>query len=229
MGKTSRKSQPLSPSKGMVFCIVPSDKTSVDNYLFGIRDAALAAGFKCYRKDEKVFTTDIVKDIKKKIQAADVVVADLTGSNPNVYYEVGYAHALGKDVVLIAQSEKDLKFDLQNMRSIIYGGSILTLRAKLKETLLELGNQKRSPEIAPELAGDENYRAYLAHKKQLEKNHMNQYVAFVDRKPVAFSDEMSELHKRLDEAHGGKTAFIKKITSTERVIAFRRPKRVKRP
>jgi len=156
-------------------------------------------------------------------------VADLTGRNPNVYYEVGVAHAFGKDVILISQSDEDLPFDLQNMRIIIYHkGSINILRDKLEKTLLKLDRQKKSRNVASELINDENYKAYLACKKQLEKDHMDQYVAFVDRKPVAYDDEADPLLKWLDENYGRKTAFVKKITETERRISFRRPKRVKK-
>lgn len=50
---------------GDVFCSMPFDKKALDVYLFGIKDAAQAAGFICRRNDEKTFTTDIVEEIKK--------------------------------------------------------------------------------------------------------------------------------------------------------------------
>jgi len=48
------------------------------------------------------------------------MVADLTGRNPNVFYEIGLAHALGKDVIIITQTMNDVPFDLKALRCIVY-------------------------------------------------------------------------------------------------------------
>ncbi len=55
------------------------------------------------------------------IQKAGMVVADLTDGNPNVFYEVGLAHALQKTVVLVARSGQKQPFDLKSMDCIHYG------------------------------------------------------------------------------------------------------------
>jgi hypothetical protein len=52
-----------------------------------------------------------------------VVVAELTGRNPNVLYEVGMAHCLGKPVVLLCQTQGDIPFDLSTRRVVIYDAS----------------------------------------------------------------------------------------------------------
>ena len=62
----------------------------------------------------------ITRDIWEKINRARFLIADLTGQNPNVFYEVGLAHALGKDVVLLTQTMTDVPFDLKAMRCIVY-------------------------------------------------------------------------------------------------------------
>jgi nucleoside 2-deoxyribosyltransferase len=59
-------------------------------------------------------------DILKSIGAADVVLADLTRKNANVFYEVGICHALGKPVLLLAQSIEDVPFDLRHRRVLLY-------------------------------------------------------------------------------------------------------------
>jgi hypothetical protein len=48
------------------------------------------------------------------------VICDLTGKNANVFYEAGIAHALGQDVILIAQHETDIPFDLRHIRYVKY-------------------------------------------------------------------------------------------------------------
>jgi hypothetical protein len=62
----------------------------------------------------------VTEDIWRGIVEARIVLADVTGWNPNVFYELGIAHTLGKDVVLITQPSARLPFDTQGFRHIIY-------------------------------------------------------------------------------------------------------------
>ena len=76
---------------------------------------------------------------RQQIRDAHIVVADMTGQNANVYYEVGYAHGIDKKrVVLLAKSAEDLPADLRNLNHIIYDGRIRTLRDRLSERLRAL-------------------------------------------------------------------------------------------
>jgi nucleoside 2-deoxyribosyltransferase len=52
--------------------------------------------------------------------SASLTVADCTGRNPNVFYEIGLAHALGKPVILITQNSEDIPFDVTHIRYIQY-------------------------------------------------------------------------------------------------------------
>jgi hypothetical protein len=62
----------------------------------------------------------IIDDILSLIWRARVVIADLSGKNPNVFYEAGIAHTLGRDVILAAQSMDDVPFDLRPLRTVTY-------------------------------------------------------------------------------------------------------------
>ena len=66
----------------------------------------------------------IVADIARQIVEADVVIADITPANPNVYYEVGYAHALSKPTILIAEKPTELPFDVSPFRTLFYENTI---------------------------------------------------------------------------------------------------------
>ena len=121
-----------------VFCAMPFSGKFYDRYLFGIKAAAEVVGLECIRVDEMIFTSDVIEEIHDSIQKADIVVAELTEKNPNVYYEVGYARAKGKPVVFLAESAENQVFDLRNMRHIFYEGKIHVLLPKLEETLREL-------------------------------------------------------------------------------------------
>jgi CheY-like chemotaxis protein len=119
--------------KGNVFCIMPFDDELYDTYLFGIKETLNNIGYHCFRIDEQIFNDAIIEKIKESIKTSDYIIADLTNSNPNVFYEVGFAHAIGRNVILIANSTLDLKFDLQHIRTIIYDGKINKLREELEK------------------------------------------------------------------------------------------------
>ncbi|NOX23396.1 MAG: hypothetical protein GXP36_09940 [Actinobacteria bacterium] len=72
------------------------------------------------RADDFFTTHDIMKDIWDGICNAKVVIADCTDRNPNVFYEIGIAHTVGKPVVLITQDSNDVPFDLRHVRYIQY-------------------------------------------------------------------------------------------------------------
>lgn len=84
-----------------------------------IRAAVEGAGYKCLRGDE-VHGRVVLQDIWAKLHESAIVVADLTGENPNVFYELGIAHTIGRDVVPIVQAGQSLPFDQTPFRTIFY-------------------------------------------------------------------------------------------------------------
>jgi hypothetical protein len=130
--------------KPFVFVLMPFEPGFRDIYEFGIKGAAADVGAYAERLDEQIFTEGILERIFNQINKADVVVADMTGRNPNVFYEVGYAHALGKIVLLLTQSADDIPFDLKHHQHIVYEGSIETLRVVLAQRLKWAINEARS-------------------------------------------------------------------------------------
>lgn len=117
--------------KPFVFVLMPFDPSFGDIYKFGIKGAAQDAGAYAERIDEQIFTEGILDRVFNQINKADVVVADMTGRNANVFYEVGYAHALGKIVLLLTQNADDIPFDLKHHQHTVYGGKIEILRKEL--------------------------------------------------------------------------------------------------
>ena len=69
---------------------------------------------------DDLFGQDIMEDIWSGILSARLVIADITNRNPNVFYELGIAHCLGKEVILLTQNKDDIPFDLNRYRHIIY-------------------------------------------------------------------------------------------------------------
>ena len=99
---------------------MPFDESFVAVFDSLICPAFRSAGFHVYRADDIASQQSILRDIVTAIATAAVVVADLTDSNPNVYYELGLAHALQKPVVLITQDLGGVPFDLRSYRVIEY-------------------------------------------------------------------------------------------------------------
>ncbi|MGH1417642.1 MAG: nucleoside 2-deoxyribosyltransferase [Hyphomicrobiaceae bacterium] len=121
--------------KPFAFVLMPFDKNFDDIYNLGIKAVALDLGIIAERVDEQNFSERILERIYRQIHAADIVIADMTGKNSNVFYEVGYAHALDKKCTLLTQKTDDIPFDLKHHRHLIYDGSIQKLKEQLKPEL----------------------------------------------------------------------------------------------
>jgi hypothetical protein len=107
-----------------------------------IQLAAQNAGLRCRRTDDIWENPAIIQDVVSLIDRSRVVVCDCTGRNPNVFYEVGIAHTLGREVILVTQSEHDIPFDLRHLRYVRYlnnaeGRAALTedLQARMRTIL----------------------------------------------------------------------------------------------
>jgi hypothetical protein len=114
---------------------MPFEASFDDVYMLGIKPAAEDAGAYCERIDEQIFAESILARLYNQIAKADLIVADMTGRNPNVFYEVGYAHALGKTVILLTKNADDIPFDLKHYPHIIYHGSIAGLKENLQKRI----------------------------------------------------------------------------------------------
>jgi hypothetical protein len=117
--------------KPFVFVLMPFKDEFNDVYELGIKPACRAAGAYCERVDEQIFEGSIVERIYNQVAKADIVVSDMTGKNPNVFYETGYAHALGKRTILLTQKVEDIPFDLKHSPHVDYGKGTAVLKREL--------------------------------------------------------------------------------------------------
>jgi hypothetical protein len=131
MATTAPKKSPKAPAKRatqvkpnasqeICFVIMPFGGWLDDYYTSIYRVAIEEAGLIPHRADDLFRPSTIVNDIWAYTKKAKVLLADLTGKNPNVFYELGLAHALGKPVILVAESMEDIPFDLRALRIILY-------------------------------------------------------------------------------------------------------------
>jgi nucleoside 2-deoxyribosyltransferase len=117
------------------FVLMPFHSDFTDIYRMGIKEPANALGIRAERVDEQIFSEGILDRIYRQIDVADVVVADMSEQNANVFYEVGYAHGREKLCILLTKDAEDIPFDLKHHRHIVYGGSISKLRDSIAEEL----------------------------------------------------------------------------------------------
>jgi hypothetical protein len=112
---------PEPPSvKSDIFVIMPFLKDLKPVYDDHIRPAAQSMNLTVARGDDFFSAQSVMADIWNAMNACRLVIADCTGRNPNVFYEMGMAHTLGKPVILISQTREDIPFDIQHIRYLIY-------------------------------------------------------------------------------------------------------------
>lgn len=117
------------------FVIMPFKNEFNDIYQLGIKETSQKCGVKAERLDEQLFNEGMLDRIYKQIETADFIIADLSERNPNVFYELGFAHSKDKICILLTKSSTDIPFDLKHKRHIVYGDSISHLKKELEKNI----------------------------------------------------------------------------------------------
>ena len=105
--------------RDLVAVMMPFD-IALNSVCGTIQNACTAVGYRALRADNIWENSTIIQDIFSLIYRSSIVIVDFTGKNPNVMYETGIAHTLGKLVVPIAQSIEDVPFDMRHHRVLTY-------------------------------------------------------------------------------------------------------------
>jgi len=128
----SNKIQKTSNKENYCFIVSPIGNKGTDKYKhfkdvydYIIKPAINNSGysFEVVRADDIERPGSFIKDILENLLNSFVIIADLSGQNPNVFYELGVRHALSPRTILIAQSIDDIPSDLREYRTIIYDDS----------------------------------------------------------------------------------------------------------
>jgi hypothetical protein len=124
----------------LMSAMMPFDM-KLDRVYETLKQAGEAVGFRCRRADDIWENASIIQDVVSIIDRSKVVICDCSGRNPNVFYEIGVAHTLGREVILITQSESDIPFDLRHLRFLQYLNNtegLSKLRAQLQAKLADI-------------------------------------------------------------------------------------------
>lgn len=125
----------LSADKPQIFLVMQFAGPYDDLYQEVVRPVCEELGFEALRGDDIFRPGVILQDIIQSIVSSDIVIAEITPVNANVFYELGYAHALNKPTILLAnRNTEKLPFDISGYRVIFYDDSIRGKR-DIEETL----------------------------------------------------------------------------------------------
>jgi len=121
----------------LISVMMPFDK-SFDDVYSSIKKINPCLGFEIRRADDIWKNDVIMNDVVSLICRARIIICDCTDRNPNVFYETGIAHSIGKNVILITQSRNDIPFDLNHLRYIPYlnnNEGLIDLRMELEKRI----------------------------------------------------------------------------------------------
>lgn len=127
------------PNPQLCFVIMPFTDELTQIYERIIKPTVEAHNLACMRADDIRTNQAIMHNIWKSVCEARMIIADLTLGNANVFYELGIAHTVGKETILISQREERRRpFDVLHLRTIIYEDTALGgdhLRRELSATI----------------------------------------------------------------------------------------------
>lgn len=140
-GQASRAEQTIDTS--LVTAMMPF-RPDFDNVRETMRRACANTGRTLKAADDIWESSVLIQDVISLISRSCMIIVDFTGKNPNVFYETGVAHALGKEVIPITQSIDDVPFDLKHHRVFRYDNNAnghIELQKKLEERMKTITQQ----------------------------------------------------------------------------------------
>lgn len=187
--------------KPFVFVLMPFGPEFDDVYQLGIKAACREAGTYCERLDEQIFHENMLERIYNQISKADIIVADMSGKNPNVFYEVGYAHALNKIVLILTNNADDIPFDLKHYPHLVYD-KISFMKNELTHKLNYF--KKMKDKNIKKL--NENYIEYYVNQCQLVPNML--LKASIERSDIPGGASHERLLSFTISLHNSSTSSI---------------------
>jgi hypothetical protein len=124
-----------------LFVLMPFTSSLKPVYDYLLKKVAKTLNLSIARADDFFSERSIMHEVWSAINQASIIIADCSGKNPNVFYEIGIAHAIGKPVILITQNQNDVPFDLRHIRYIQYDytkSGIMKFENTLTTTIVEI-------------------------------------------------------------------------------------------
>ncbi len=138
---TGQKSTAILPDIAFIMMWMDSARPELEDVYATVRRCFNKYGISAERADDIEHSGKITEEIINKIRSSEFLYADLTGARPNVYYEVGFAHALSKKVILYRKFGESLHFDLAGYNCPEYK-NLSDLEEKLHKRLESMTGRK---------------------------------------------------------------------------------------
>jgi hypothetical protein len=120
----------------LCFVLIPFRDEFFEIYEQAIQPAVQEAGLSALHAGEIFGNREVMEDVWASICKAQVIIADVSSRNPNVFYELGICHTLGKECIVLTQDHNDVPFDIRHRRYIPYSPQKLTsLKNKVTATI----------------------------------------------------------------------------------------------
>lgn len=164
-------------SKRKAFVLMPFRQPYDSYYAAIFRPALEAVGFSVTRADDIYTPRPVMLDIQESILSADLLLCELTGRSPNVFYELGLAHAAGKPTILVSTKAEDIPFDLRHVRVINYETQLAGWEAALRVAIEKAAQSVVASEnvwppalthLANQVGGGQGSRAATVPQKGVE-------------------------------------------------------------
>jgi hypothetical protein len=192
----------MKDKKKSCFVLMPFAEKYREVYEQVYKPVCEANNLRCWRVDEIARPGSITNDIVEGIIDADVVLADLTSKNPNVFYELGIAHTVGNKTIMTSQNREDVPFDIASFRIIFYEQSIsgskklaTALDTAIKELLkaLDRTNNPVQSVLSNRAAFHFNRRVPLF--KVVDFSRFSPALKkLIDEQSIVYLDELGELN-----------------------------------
>ena len=154
-----------------IFMLMPFNDDLTRIYENCIKKPLEKEGHNVKRADDIFKSSPIMEDVIHQIKISHVVIADLTGKNPNVFYELGRAHEANKHVIQISQQDH-LPFDTRHIRTILYTDDSqghLMLTESLKKYIKTIQKELQINKIIEKLEDSKEYIESIQYSKLLSE------------------------------------------------------------
>jgi hypothetical protein len=186
----------------VVAVLLPAGKLFEFVYVDAIGPSAAEAGKHAVRLNLQFVQERVRTELIEALKSAELVIADLTGRNPNVLYAVGLAHALGKHVLLLAQHLEDFPLDKRSHEVIAYAGDREFLKAELRAYLRGESKGAEKSTDGPREKFREFFGEILAkhgyeHRGEIEMENAKTFVLLDQEMDLALVQELARKAREL--------------------------------
>jgi len=108
----------------LCFVLMPFEEPYTEIYEKLIKPIVEKEGLTCKKADDIFSTQSVIEDIWENINKASLIIAEISDNNPNVMYELGICHSIGKNVMMITQNPKNIPFNFRHLRIYPYQNDI---------------------------------------------------------------------------------------------------------